>query len=74
MLTHQQVQLFVGLEETAPENQIGGERETETKHRTDTGSVWILSRSHCIQQNLQFLYKKIKGEITLTQTDMGDQW
>jgi hypothetical protein len=71
MLPVQQVQLFVGLEGTAPENQMGGERETETKHRKDTESIWILSRSHCIQQNLQFLYKKNKGEITLMQKGRG---
>ena len=64
----------MGLEGTAPENQMEGEREMETKHRKDTESIWILSRSHCIQQNLQFLYKKIKGEIILTQKGMGEQW
>jgi hypothetical protein len=54
----------VGLEGTAPENQMGSERERRPEK---TESIWILSRAHCIQQNLQFLYKKIKGEITLKQ-------
>ena len=63
----------MGLEGTAPENQMGGKREMETKHGKDTESIWILSRSHFIQQNLQFLYKKNKGEITLMQKGRGEQ-
>jgi hypothetical protein len=49
-----------------------GERETETKHRKDMESIWISSRPHCIQQSLQFLYKKNKGEITLMQKGSGE--
>jgi hypothetical protein len=53
-------------------NQMGGVRE-ERRPSTETtwSQIWILSRSHCVQQNLQFLYTNIKVEITLMQKGRG---
>jgi hypothetical protein len=49
----------------------GGERERRPSIETTWSQIWILSRSHCVQQNLQYLYTKIKGEITLMQKGRG---
>ena len=66
----QQVQLFVGLEGTDPENQMGGERERGTKHRNDTESTWILSYSPKL---VVFIQKDQRGNNPYTE-GQGEQW
>ena len=62
MLPVQQVQLFVGLEGTAPENQMGGERE----RRPGIENTWSQSGS-CqgliiFSKTCSFYTKRSKGK------------
>ena len=61
----------MGLEGTAPESQMGGERETETKHRNDTEPNLNLVKVSLCLAKLSFYTKRSKGNNPYTEGQVG---